>query len=340
LRKLYQPLKLILIGLCFSLGAKAQDIHFSQFYASPLTLSPAMTGMTEGSYRAVGIYRNQWRSVTAPFHTYGASFDIKLLEGKLKKDVFAVGGQFVGDKSGDGDLSMLSILGSVAYHKRMGKNHFLGIGLQVGFNQRSLNYQQLAFPNQFTGVDFDPNSPNQEPITGSNIGYLDVNIGMLWQGFFSDRVSGFGGVSAFHIHEPSESFLGESTPLKRRYVGHAGMRIGLNDLLALTPNVLYMYQNKAQEINFGAAIEFNFMLGDKKSIASVGGWYRVGDALILSTSFDYNRLRFGFAYDFNLSDLNAASNGRGAFEIAIQYTGFITYKTPVTRPVLVPCPRL
>ena len=75
----------IALLLFFFAATQAQDIHFSQFYASPLTLNPALSGFHDGTFRVAGIYRNQWRSVTTPFQTYGASFDMRLLQKKLKK---------------------------------------------------------------------------------------------------------------------------------------------------------------------------------------------------------------------------------------------------------------
>ena len=43
--------------------AHAQDIHFSQFYQSPLNLNPAMTGVMNCNHRLVANYRNQWASI-------------------------------------------------------------------------------------------------------------------------------------------------------------------------------------------------------------------------------------------------------------------------------------
>ena len=43
------------------------------------------------------------------------------------------------------------------------------------------------------------------------------------------------------------------------------------------------------------------------------------DALILSTRLDYNQFSVGFSYDLNISSLRPASNGNGAFEIALNY---------------------
>ena len=34
----------------------AQDPNFSQFFASPLTLNPAMTGLFDGTFRVAGNY--------------------------------------------------------------------------------------------------------------------------------------------------------------------------------------------------------------------------------------------------------------------------------------------
>ena len=65
----------------------AQDTHFSQFYASPLNLNPALTGVNDGTYRIAGIYRNQDRSFTTPYVTYFGPAHTKLLAKKLKGDV-------------------------------------------------------------------------------------------------------------------------------------------------------------------------------------------------------------------------------------------------------------
>jgi len=63
---------------------KAQDIHFSQFYMSPLNLNPAMTGVMNCKTRFVANYRNQWASVLKAnaYNTYSASYDQKVPVGR------------------------------------------------------------------------------------------------------------------------------------------------------------------------------------------------------------------------------------------------------------------
>ena len=73
--------KMIFISaLCLSTLCGAQDIHFSQFYMSPLNLNPAMTGVMNCTQRFVANYRNQWASVLKAdaYTTYSVSYDQKL----------------------------------------------------------------------------------------------------------------------------------------------------------------------------------------------------------------------------------------------------------------------
>ena len=64
-----------LIAALTSGSTVAQDIHFSQFFNAPYAQSPANIGQFDGDYRAGAIYRQQWRSVTTPYSTFGIGGD-------------------------------------------------------------------------------------------------------------------------------------------------------------------------------------------------------------------------------------------------------------------------
>lgn len=67
-------LTLICLLLALSYGARAQDLHFSQFFNSPLTTNPANTGfIPDANYRFGANYRSQWTSVPAPYTTIRSS---------------------------------------------------------------------------------------------------------------------------------------------------------------------------------------------------------------------------------------------------------------------------
>jgi hypothetical protein len=81
--------------------ALAQDPNFSQFFASPLTLNPAMTGKFDGVYRVAGNYRNQWPTIYNAFTTYTASFDMGILKDRIPEyDQFGVGILGFADQAG------------------------------------------------------------------------------------------------------------------------------------------------------------------------------------------------------------------------------------------------
>src|SRR5690242_20724964 len=92
-----------LVALLFLVSvARAQDPHFSQFYMSPLTLNPALTGDMDGTYRAGAIYRNQYGSVTIPYVTPSAFFDCDLFKGSESHSYLGLGFLILDDRAGDG----------------------------------------------------------------------------------------------------------------------------------------------------------------------------------------------------------------------------------------------
>ena len=128
---------LLTFVLLFFISLNAQDIHFSQFYASPLTLNPAMTGFVNGDCRAGVIYRNQWKSVTVPFITISGAYEHKfVLE---NEDQVGAGLVLVSDQSGDANFTILKGHLSGAYHKVLNPNHQIAIGFQPGYVQKSID---------------------------------------------------------------------------------------------------------------------------------------------------------------------------------------------------------
>src|ERR1044071_8976773 len=93
------------ICLLLGFGAVAQDPNFSQFFASPLTLNPALTGKFDGVYRVAGNYRNQWPTINNAFTTATASIDFGILKNKLPDvDQFGIGLMGFTDRAGNGVL--------------------------------------------------------------------------------------------------------------------------------------------------------------------------------------------------------------------------------------------
>src|ERR1700748_3191093 len=78
--------------LLASTSIRAQDPGFSQFFASPLTLNPALTGKFNGVVRVAGNYRNQWPSINNAFITSTISVDAPIFRNKLpENDTWGLG---------------------------------------------------------------------------------------------------------------------------------------------------------------------------------------------------------------------------------------------------------
>ncbi|MDX2002186.1 MAG: PorP/SprF family type IX secretion system membrane protein [Chitinophagales bacterium] len=336
----YYLLLLLLIMLFAGTSLRAQDIHFSQFYAHPLALNPTLAGYSEGDYRLAAIYRNQWNTVATPFETYGASFDSRIPLKKVKEDVFGAGISIINDKAGAQGLKLFTGSLSVAYHKQLGKKQkqYLGLGLQLSYTQRSIDYQALRFPSQYDGATINPANPSGENV-GQNITMFDMNAGLFYSGRLSERVGIFNGLVVSHLLRPKESFINDDDArLQMKYTIHGGARIRVGKRWHLTPNYIVMLQNKAREINVGSAVEYQLGPVQKGVILSIGGWYRIKDSGIVSAGAEFKRIRLGLSYDIASSSLQQVPKVTSGFEISLIYTGLFAKNT--SGPILVPCPRL
>jgi len=321
---------------------QAQDIHFSQFYASPLTLNPALTGNLNGSYRVTAIYRNQYASIPAPYNTFAVSGDMSVLRGMLKGDHAGIGIVALNDVAGDGNLSNTSVFLSAAYHKGLDrfKTQNISIGIQGGFTQKSVDFDKLVFPNQIGEGGPDLTVPNGEAVQDPNFSYFDFNVGAMYTGRINEGISGYGGVAFHHFAQPKESFLGSDNRLGSRIVAHAGGEIFLNGNISLLPSGIYMSQTGASELNIGSAVGYNFIEGSQngsRAAVFLGVWYRIPHEVIFVGGIDYKDLRFGISYDLTVSDLNLANNGQGGFEVSVGYIGKL-FDTKRRAPLMY-CPR-
>src|SRR5947209_6687400 len=153
--------------------AFAQDLHFSQFFRSPLTTNPANTGfMPEGDYRLGINYRNQWSSIMAvPYKTMSAFGDVKLFRNYSDNGWLGLGGVILHDVAGSGNLTSTKIYGSVAYHQTLGYSSLLSLGFNVGWVNKQINTTNLKFPDQFDGHFFDNKIPTSVVLNNDNTNY-------------------------------------------------------------------------------------------------------------------------------------------------------------------------
>lgn len=347
--KVMKFLKSVLFSLVLvvcTTSAFAQDTHFSQYYAMPVQLNPALTGFTPGKYRVAGIYRSQWATF-APYVTQGISFDISpKFEFLSKTDFPGVGILLTNDVTGldKKGLQHTKAYGSLAMNKGFGR-WYLGMGFQFGYSQRSFRGDP-DFGDEWVndGANSDFTGSTEETINISQ-SYADLNFGGIatYRFGLKEVNSAFAGVSAFHINRPTEEFS-ELDTIPLRMVYHAGSRLSIpNSPYTAVPNFIYMRTQGAQELVFGFSMEYDFTKvpgGSFDGFVSLGGYYRNKDAAILALAIGVDDFVVGFSYDLTRSDLSQVTSQSmtGAFELSIRFTPIPN--TLVRRLSSSPCPRI
>lgn len=295
----------------------AQDIHFSQFFNSPLNLNPALTGGFNGDYRFVGNQRTQWKSVTTPYNTFGLSAEMK---GVLNHPNLNLGLTLYSDKAGDSEFGTLQVGPSISYTVNLKDSvHFLTYGVHSAFTQRTINYNNLTFDNQYNGISYDPNAGNGELFANNGKNYINIHSGVSYQYNIALRKSITTGIALHNVNQPKQTFFSDNTvKLKQRLTLHAELSYMVHDKIDVIPRIQYQRQHKFREFIFGGAGKYYLNKGDYKAFY-LGLWYRNKDATYLSAELDWRDFHFGISYDFNLSTLKTASNNKGGFEFSVIY---------------------
>ncbi len=329
-----------IIILMSPIALLAQDIHFSQFYMSPLNLNPAMTGVVNGGQRVVVNYRNQWAGAigSSAYNTYSASYDRRLAVGQ--EDYFGVGGTLWSDVAGETSFGSTQARLSFSFSKKIGGSrkqaHYISFGADAGFTQRRVRTGDFRWLTQVdSNAEFCPGCGNGETIPNTNITYPDMSGGLMWFSTLGDRKSIYVGGAIHHLNQPNVSFLNNEESLFSRLTVHVGGEYPLNNKISVKPNFIYMAQGPHIEINGGASVRFktksknsSFGSNGVGQFFEIGTWYRVGnnidggvhsDAIILAARLDYDVYGIGLSYDYNVSDLSQASPGNGSFELSLSY---------------------
>lgn len=328
-----------IIFFIFSLSLFSQDIHFTQYYYSPLNLNPANTGNFDGDWRFTNNYRNQWKSLSIPYRTTAISFDHQLY---IYSEQFSYGIDIIDDKSGAAGLTVNKIFASFAYHKKIETNN-LHFGIQGGIVFKRYYIDELTFPSQFdmtTGY-FNNQLPNNETNINTHINYPDLNFGALWQKQIRYFLQTELGLSTYHLIMPKESFNNDDNKLPIRYSIYGGINIPINSFY-LKPQIFEMRQHKATDLLMGIETGFNLKkkpIGLKKIFGGTfirNDFSTANDALIFMLGFRIKQLHLSFSYDINTSPLTVATKNKGAFEFSLIFIS----KSTIPKKITIPCERM
>ncbi len=332
MRKLiFKHIFLVLVSLLISKTSNAQDVSFSQNYASPLYLSPSFTGLTEGSRLALN-YRDQWPSIPNTYRTMSFSFDHYFSDYNS-----GVGFLYFRDDQQKGALINQNIGLTYAYEVYVSEKVMIRPGIQFKFAQSYIDPSKGTLG---TGYDTNGNLVSGEGIVVAQdkINKFDAAASVM---IYSN--SYWGGVTVDHLVKNNNSFT-DIDPISGmkitlfggvKWIYKEGRRRNPDQSVTFAFN--YRKQDYFNQLDFGAYWQYNPI--------ELGLWYRGiptknkeqlsnNDAIIAIFGVHLGKTRVGYSYDLTLSDL--AGNTGGAHELSILYTIPSSNKPRINRSAM-PC---
>lgn len=321
----------------------AQDIHFSQFFETPLLRNPALAGIFSGDFRIQAVYRNQWNSVTVPYQTTSLNAEYKLPVGH-GDDFLTIGGEILYDKSGTVALTATHVLPVLNYHKSLSadRNMYLSAGFSAGIVQRKIDRTKITTNSQFDGNSYDPTLPDGETLSNTGYAYFDGSAGISFNTQIGENEDNniFFGAAYQHFNKSAKVSFYNSNDAEfvPKMVFSTGLKMSLNDYSYLTFHADYSKQGLSTEIIGGML--YSLKLDDPlepHNIISGGAFIRAQDAIIPVVKFDTKPITFALSYDVNVSALKTGSRSRGGFELSLSYQKYF-YGDKSSREA-VRCPR-
>lgn len=326
----------IAVGVLLCTGLHAQDLHFSQTSQTPLFINPATAGVFDGWERVTVNHRNQWLGASTQFMTTGVSADLNIGKNRMNdKAHVGLGLLLFNDIGGDsrfgnqnGSLTVSGIL------PMGGTGHILSAGVQGGFGQRSADFDELRFYNQFDGTGFDQTINSGEPGSGRSFTYIDANAGLFYMYDANNNTFARNndlkfkiGVSGYHLNKPYLTYSNglETEQLHRKFIAHAELITDIaSSNFAIDASAVQVKQGGHYETILGLMMRYRFQSGGKITTLNQDAYFgfglysRIKDAIIPAVMVDWKGFKFGISYDVTISALRQAYTG-GSLEFSLTY---------------------
>lgn len=286
----------------------AQDIFPNQFSSATLGLNPAFTG-TSVSGRANFLYRVQNPTLSGTLNSSFFSYDHNFDDDRNSLGVFVQNDR--SSLGAGGDFRVLQAKVSYAYLLPAGEYWRVKMGLATGYGHQSLNALNFVYGDQIDATGFTGSPTQDSRLLGQSIDYFDVSAGVLAYNEYA-----WIGASVFHLGEPRRDFLGNEFRVFRRYSGHLGIKIPLDETEShfISTAAVYRLQNHIHLLDAGVFYEIPMW--------QAGIWYRnipiqsKGSLINFQTAFKFQGFRFSYSYGMAIGSLR---NFGGTHEAGVSF---------------------
>jgi len=330
--------KIAIILYCILIAwaeGRAQDFHFSQFYANPLYLSPSLAGATDGG-RLIVNYRNQWPEVSKAFSTYSISFD-----NFFPSFNSGIGFYLIQDRAGTAGLTTTNAAFQYSYNIMLAEQWQIVPAVQFAYGNKSVDFSKAIFPDQIPGVGGGSGAYGR--LSNEQVHYIDMAASAF---VYSPKY--WMGVTVDHLAQPNYTFLNEEAKAEYKYVLFGGMNIWAerrrrtHTHRAFSASFRYQRQGQFDQLDLGVYWH--------NSPLEVGVWYRGlpglnkvqksaainQDAIIALLAYDLGSVRIGYSYDITISSLGWSTAGAHELSLIFEFNQRKKFRMSGRRPA-VPC---
>jgi type IX secretion system PorP/SprF family membrane protein len=281
--------------ICCSAGIlnAQQDPLFTQYLNNMLVVNPAYAGSRD-AMTLVAIHRDQWVGIDGAPTTQNLSW-----HAPLKNQNFGLGFSIINDEIGP--TKQTGVYADFAGRIRLSNKGRIAFGIKGGFNHLQTQLTDLVISS--------PGDPNFQ----ENLDVLLPNIGV---GVYYDRPQFYFGFSIPKILENRDQGVELADSDRAGEARHLFLMMGslhsLNSQMKLRPSMMFRATRNAPT---SAEITLNLIFMDRLGL---GAFYRWEDAAGALVSIHLTpQLRFGYAYDYTLSELSGYS--KGSHEVMVTY---------------------
>ena len=318
----------ILFTLFFLLEANtsySQDPNYSQFFASPLTISPALAGKSDNKWEANSIYRKQTFGPGVNYNTKLISLDGRLFDNYDNNNTsfLGLGAMFLSDDAMEGLYKNTFFSINSSYHITLDKyeehSHSLTAGLGFTYNKTNIDYAGLSTSEQLNLYGFDRALPTGETTFKDIPATTSTSAGLLYS-YATEKNVLYVGISGYKFYKNQISVFGNGTQyVAPRYNAHINFSQFLDYKTLLFLKGYYQIQEGNTYFIGGGHLEYsmNESYQDFQESFNIGLYYRVKNAIIPYIGFTYNQLQFGFSYDIQEPGIKNSSIRPNTFELSM-----------------------
>lgn len=284
------------LALVFSLQAQI-DPKLSVFTFNPLFYNPAFAG-AGGGMSVIGIHSSQFTGFDGAPQTQYLS-----AHGLWEESNLGLGLDFVNDQFGTTKETGLNA--NLAYYLRLGSDLRLAFGMKAGVNYVRIDYNSLNI-----------SEPDEDILQELQFNMVQPNVGF---GFFLFSERFYLGMSTPSVflsdrYDPFE--LGVSVR-DASYFLMTGLRMPLNEVVTLTPNVL------VRKLTGTPTSFLTSILTDFSNDAFFGLNWEYNSSIGLMGGFRFaEQFKLGYAYDFPTNSLGRYTRGTHTLFVSFNMDGF------------------